>query len=337
MTKPTELSPARWADVEESTSDARLGELFRAVSEPAPLSAATLARVHARLGSRRHSSLLPRRLREAALATVMLLAGSSLAVAGWGVKEWLSASLHRAEPAPGGAAPRSAGSLHPRKHAALPAPRPAAPATSADDTALAPDLALPEPEPNLHGAPHALAKGTEPNVSAAPADSSALASESLALQAALVKLRREHDARGALALLDQSEPLFARGALALEAQVTRVDALLALGRSSEALAILNHLPLAHIGRGGELRLLRAELRAKQDCGLALADFDVLVRQPLSSSLAERALYGRAACEIRVGDDSHARRDFQDYLARFPGGRFADHARNQLAALASSDR
>jgi hypothetical protein len=159
----------------------------------------------------------------------------------------------------------------------------------------------------------------------------------IALQAVLVKLRREHDAKGALALLDQSQPLFARGALAQEALVARVDALLALGRQSEALTILNRLPLAHIGRGGELRLQRAELRAKDDCGLALVDFDVLVKHALAPALAERALYGRAACEVRVGDNGHARRDFQNYLTRFPQGRFADSAQKQLSGAFDKSR
>jgi hypothetical protein len=43
-----------------------------------------------------------------------------------------------------------------------------------------------------------------------------------------------------------------------------------------------------------MRVLRAELRAKDDCARALSDFDVLVTQALSASLPERALYGRAA-------------------------------------------
>ena len=154
----------------------------------------------------------------------------------------------------------------------------------------------------------------------------------MALQSVLVKLRREHDAAGALALLDQSQNLFAHGALSLEAQVARVDALLLLERQNEALAILNHLPLARLSRGGELRLQRAELRARTDCGLALADFDALTRQTLAPALTERAAYGRAVCELRVGDDRHAQSDLRDYLTRFPKGRFSAEAANQLARM-----
>jgi TolA-binding protein len=322
MTKPIVDAPARWTDSPTAMGNGGLGELLRAVEAPTALSAAALAQVHARLRASRSSSSVPRRVREAVLAGVMLMAGSSLAVAGWGVTEWWSGRVQhqpRALVGPG-AAPVGLRSSSKRAAAARPAPAPLESAKSPElsSVGLGSVVAFP------------VAKGSQSR-NAALADSSALASESSALEGALVKLRREHDAQGALALLDQSEPLFARGALALEAQVARVDALLLLGRQGEALAILERLPLAHIGRGGELRLQRAELRAKSDCGLALADFDVLVRQALASPLAERALYGRAVCEARVGD-SQAQRDFLDYISRFPEGRFADQARKALARL-----
>ncbi|MEO6598719.1 MAG: hypothetical protein ABIQ16_02525, partial [Polyangiaceae bacterium] len=160
-------------------------------------------------------------------------------------------------------------------------------------------------------------------------EASTLAAETAALEQVLFKLRREHDAAGALALLDQSAPLFSRSTLGLEAKVARVDALLMLGERRQALAILDQLPLAQVGRGGEMRVLRAELRATDDCAHALSDFDVLVTQALSASLAERAMYGRAACEVQVGDTSHARQDFSQYLKRFPNGRFAAAARREL--------
>jgi hypothetical protein len=322
MTKPNVEAPQRWTDDDSASVEGRLGELFRAVEGPAPLSPAALAQVHARLGSARHSSGMRRRFREAVLASVMLLAGSSLALAGWGVSEWWTGRARRLEPALENRVPTT-GTLQASKRAAPKAAQQASPAAP-DETPQVPEIAVPTTSRAF------VTRNADHGANAAPADSSELAAESLALQAVLVKLRRERDPKGALTLLDQSQPLFARGALAQEAQVARVDALLALGRQSEALAILNHLPLAHIGRGGELRLLRAELRAKEDCGLALADFDVLVRRPLSPALAERALYGRAACEVRVGDSSDAQRDFHEYLTRFPQGRFVISAQKQLS-------
>lgn len=172
--------------------------------------------------------------------------------------------------------------------------------------------------------------GVAPTLASAAANARALAAESAALEAVLLKLRREHDAASALALLDQSDALFARGSLGLEAKVARVDALLALGRKREALALLERLPFAQVGRGSELRLVRAELRAGSDCGSALADFDLLTRLALPPPLAERVVYGRAACELQVGDDAHARTDFAAYLKQFPEGRFAATVRQQLA-------
>ena len=320
-------APGRWVDSPSSSGDGRLGALFSAVEPAEPLSAAALAQVHACLGVKRRSSLLQRRTRELVLASVMLLAGSSLAVAGWGVSEWWSA---RREPSLGGAAP-VASALVASKRLAAPhkslAVVPAPSVSAAFSEVPAPEAPAPESEAAV--APRAPVPNADRRTSNA-ADESALAAESLALQGVLVRLRREHDAQGALALLDQSQALFAHGAFALEAQVARVDALLLLGRRDEALAILNRLPLTHIGRGGELRLQRAELRARTDCGLALVDFDALARQALAPALAERALYGRAACELRVGDDNHAQADLRDYLTRFPKGRFVTQARGQVS-------
>lgn len=325
MTKPTVEAPRRWVDDPNTGDHGRLGALFRAVQPTEPLSAAALARVHARIGRAPRTSAVQRRVREAVLAGVMLVLGSSLAVAGWGVTEWWGARRAAAPSSAPVVGALAVGKLAPqaRGHTAL-APSPT-PALSAD----LPEEPLLEPEqPTVPRA----AGAREADRSASNASASELAAESLALQNALMKLRREHDAAGALALLDQSQPLFARGALAIEAQVARVDALLLLGRQNDALAILNHLPLAHLGRGGELRLQRAELRARTDCGLALADFDALTRQALTPPLAERALYGRAGCELRVGDDSHAQSDLRDYLTRFPHGRFSAEAGQQLARM-----
>lgn len=323
MSKPTIKAPVPWVEAANASDEAPLGELFRSVKPAQPLPVAALAQVREQLRMAPRSSLFQRRLREAVLACVMLLAGSSLALAGWGVSEWWSA--HRASPL-GGVTAASAGA--PSAHAL--APRgPIAHSSTPSLSAAAPESVAPAAQPTAPAARAATSKGADQRVDNA-ADASALAAESLALQNVLTKLRREHDARGALALLDQSQALFEHGALALEAQVARVDALLLLGRPNDALAILNRLPLGHMGRGGELRVQRAELRARTDCGLALADFDALTRQTLPPALAERALYGRAACELRVGDDSHAQSDLHDYLTRFPTGRFAADARQQLA-------
>src|SRR6187431_2184644 len=88
MAKPSAEAPRRWAEEAESTDDAPLAELFRAVDNPQPLSAAALARVHDRLGSKL-ASPATRRMRELVMAVGMVLLGSSLALAGWGASEWV--------------------------------------------------------------------------------------------------------------------------------------------------------------------------------------------------------------------------------------------------------
>jgi len=281
--------------------------------------------VREQLRSDRSPSRSARRARELILAFSMLLLGSSLALAGWGASVWLGGrSQSIAQPA-SVTAPRKAGNTAsaPRQKSA---PAPLAPSSE-------PEAATPEPTALKEKA----LSNVERPVLPSPASSSALAAEAQALERALVKLRREHDAQGALAILDESHALFEKGALAQEAQVARVDALLALGRRAEALALLERLPLAHIGRGGELQLVRAELRAANDCGLALGDFDALVTRALAAPLLERALYGRAACELQVSDRSQAEQDLNRYLTRFPQGRFVAEVQKQLAKLHDQPR
>lgn len=328
MAKASAEPPRRWTEESEAGDDARLTQLFRAVADPQPLPSAVLARVHGRLRSKQRTSQLSRRMRELVMAGGMLLLGSSLALAGWGVSEWLVGRSQRAsQPASETAAGKAAHALNDRRRPkakeqalAPPDPEEAAPVASSESDAPAP----------LNAAKAKAADSVERQARVvAPVDSSSLAAEALALERALLKLRREHDAQGALTVLDESRQLFSKGALALEAQVARVDALLMLGHRAEALAILEQLPLAQLGRGGELELVRAELRAAGDCGRALKDFDALVTRALAAPLMERALYGRAACELSVGDRAHAEQDLRQYLARFPQGRFAERVRSQL--------
>ena len=195
---------------------------------------------------------------------------------------------------------------------------PLVPQPSLPRALLLPAQEVPQAEPV---APE-VAAGTAPPAPAEVAPSSRLGLEAASLEAALSALRAGGKERAAGALPG--------GTLELEARVARVDALLVLGRRQEARRELSALPIESVGRNRELRLIRAELRADDDCRAALEDFQVLVSQPLPAAWQERALFGRGACLLRSGDRAGAQRDFARYLELFPNGRFSAQIRAQGA-------
>jgi TolA-binding protein len=211
----------------------------------------------------------------------------------------------------------------------LAAPEPVAqpePAVPAAPAALAPrrEIRRPSPRPPVQPA----APPAE-----APASASTLAEESQLLESALRKLRQQHDGAGALATLDEYRARFPRGELGREAERTRVEALLATGRTRPALEALDAMALGSSARDVELLVARGELRAHAArCADAEADFGVALARAPAGALAERALYGRASCRSRRGDRAGARADLGDYLARFPNGRFASDAKRGLANM-----
>ncbi len=142
------------------------------------------------------------------------------------------------------------------------------------------------------------------------------------LRQALSALRRDHDARRALALLDDYDRRFGQGALAAEAASSRAQALLQLGDNARALEILDRLPLQREGHTGELRLIRGELRSLSGrCRDALLDFDAVLSASRGSAPDEvaRGLFGRASCRARTGDLAGAEQDRRRYLKEFPQG------------------
>lgn len=327
-----ESEPARLS--EGASGDPVLDELgrwFGAVPPARGLEQAALARVGRRLAQARSKGRARWRRSPVTFALIGLTSGAAAM--------WAHHSLTTPPVAP--AAP-----------SALAAPAARAPGTSRATRALHPSPELPaSPESASSAEPAsrptestASARGASPDVAldrvardgasstrAAPVASSDLARESAALERALTALRREHDPAGALALLDRYAADFPAGVLRLEAEVARVDAELALGRSAQALAILERLPLERVGRGLELRLVRAELLAPRDCRRASLDFERVLASNPPPALDERALFGRASCRLRSGDVAGGQADLGTYLARYPDGRFAKQARERLGS------
>ena len=151
--------------------------------------------------------------------------------------------------------------------------------------------------------------------------------ESRLLATALRQLRHERDARAALATLNRYDEQFPTGVLAGEARTARIEVLLALGNKAEALVLLDAAPVKSdlaVARG-ELRLERGRIEE------AARDFESALIGT-NDDVEQRALFGRAACRIRLGDEAGAKRDLEEYLRRFPNGRSAVAARKVLERI-----
>jgi hypothetical protein len=135
-----------------------------------------------------------------------------------------------------------------------------------------------------------------------------------------------HDPRAALSTIGQYDRLFAHGALESEAASIRVEAVIQLDDRRTALVLLDGMRAFPDPLGMDLLLVRAELRASHERWRdALLDFtQVLDSQgpSMANRASERALYGRAVCLGRLGQDARARVDLVAYQRRFPTGRFA---------------
>jgi hypothetical protein len=323
------------------SDERRAAELLRVLQTPPPrLSSSARARIVARLdeGAARVGPARRRALWPAALAAAVVLFAGGAVGAAWGIEparrflgRFLSTPVVTAAPASA-----------PARHAAL-APQASAPddVSPALEARIEPPVIelteltsiVVEPRRDTRSRPqrHARAdvQGTGP--AEAPPSEAPVVVESRLLAEALTDLRQRRDPQGALRALDEYERRFPSGALAPEASAARIDALLALGRRSQALQRLETLSLERLPRGTELRVLRGELRAgRGELGGAVDDFGaVLALTGAPTGVVERALYGRGSCRARLGDVAGARADLQDTLRRFPNGPFAEPARRAL--------
>jgi tetratricopeptide (TPR) repeat protein len=147
-------------------------------------------------------------------------------------------------------------------------------------------------------------------------------------------LRTDHKPEVALALLDRHAAALDQSPLVHEAMLLRVEALLALKRSDEALSLLDRKSLSNVAASRTLLLARAELRAAAGrCADSLADFDLVLSR--AQQRDEQALYGRAVCRTRIGDKPGAHADFERYQRHFPKGPHILDVEKQLAAVAKS--
>ena len=318
----------RWiARADERSPEAQAGALLRQALQREPIEAGRLAAIRSRL---RRTVQRPRRhwALRLAIAVGLVLSGGALTAAG---QRYFRVFVpEKAAPfAPAPSQPHAARVRIARAPVSLPVPPPEIPAP-----ADVPRLPEPAPVERRASAPRP-ADVAPTGVTPAPfapveAPPSALAQESKLLTEALRRLRQDDDPAGALALLDEHDRRFAAGTLAPEAALARIEALLRLRRTGDALALLDRAAPAPAGTGRDLLIARAELRAAAGrCAAASTDFDRLLRadRPLDA-ITERALWGRASCRA-PGDGAGARRDLHDYLTIFPRGRFAAEARAAL--------
>ena len=161
--------------------------------------------------------------------------------------------------------------------------------------------------------------------------------EAALLGSALRQLRREHNPRGALSVLKSYQEEFPAGILRPEAVLVEAESLVALGKHQELVNLLTPEAVSEAPRSTELSLLRAEALSHLDrCREAIPVFSSLLATTLedepvqTSSLAERALFGRALCRIRVGQVAAARHDLELEASQFPDE--AAKARQTLESL-----
>jgi hypothetical protein len=161
------------------------------------------------------------------------------------------------------------------------------------------------------------------------------AEEARLLEGAFRSLRSEARPAAALAALDDYDRRFPSGLLGHEARLARVEALLSLGERGQALALLDRLAATGDALPRSARVARGELRAEAGrCLEAGRDFDVVLAASSDDDAGGRALYGRASCALRAGDEATAAAALSRYVDEHPAAPNATAAREALAGLAA---
>lgn len=356
--------PARWSDssAEGETAEHAIGATLRRVREATEPSDTALARAARRVNAAASPRTRGQLLWRLAIAAVLIMATGS--AVGAALNRWRRANVEAPSPAtPSAGQPVGLKKPHRHRHWPVPLaaeapqgaeveapaeapvpelpsePQAAAPVLAAPAAAVAAPAAAVMPPPSAH--PRAIAEVPPPAPAQAShvrapergANAEAQASVGAELIASAFRdLRSRGDASAALRSLDDYDRRFPKGVLRSESRVARVEALLTLDRRKEALRLLE------TAEGGsaltrDVRVTRGELLVESDrCAGALRDFDSVLAARDSDAAGGRALYGRAGCRIRSGDNQGARRDLVRYLAVHADGPSAAAARRALAAL-----
>jgi len=339
----------RWKDATPSDrdTDSQIGALLRTAGRPPTFSDARLSRIERALVSPLRRGRPGLMVRWAVAAGILLFAGGVFAGVA-GPRKVLRLMVtwfgDLDEPAKVASSPvvlsRPKRSIAVRVPIALreqpaPAPDPVAVAAVAPAKSYAPPAVRPRRRPPVSSPRIAMVPlldatlpVTQPAVGGSTAGSG-LVEEAALLQRAMIRLNKDGDARGALALLDEYGQRFPLGSLSSEAAMARVDAFLVLGRVDEAIALGRNAPDLPLERRRELYVLEAERLAARDCAKAAERFDALLGGSLSASLRERALFGRAMCKRQMGRDAAARADLWQYMDEFPKGRFVMQVQKAL--------
>ncbi len=279
--------------------------------------------------SQRRRATLPRRVLRLVLVVGGVFCMGGFVGAYWGRRQ---STIVAPPPAPA-ASPKS-----PRWPSPLPtSATPPAPAETVPDQTKVERVPRPRPRARV-----AMVSRPTPIAEPAPptAPPSPIAAEQALVGRAMQALRDDHEPQTALALLGEHARQFPTGAFRSEANLLRIEALLALGRKDEALAMLDRAPIMAAPNRDEQLVLRGELRSTNGRWVeAKEDFDHVLRRhgealaapAKAREVQERALWGRAAARSRLGDEAGARADLELYLDLFPEGRFARRASKLLDA------
>jgi len=351
MTSRPVADPTRWREIPpaDDGTEAEIGAAVRAAAAAPPWDDLRIAQIRQHVlrasaaTARGEGAPVERTLRRrptwAIAAACLLLGAAATAMAGYAFNRFQRTAAPAAHV---GATESAAKRRHamgrvaaaPEAELAPPVDEMPAPSVVAPPVAVAPPAAavappaarqrvMPPPAP----APRALPP------TAPPAEAPPPAGEAEELAGALRLLRGDGDARAALARLDDYQRRHPTGALAREAALARVEALLALGRDTAALEILDGLALDGAEVDRRVTLARAELRAAAGrCAEAAADFARARGSDGADDIAARALYGEGVCHLRTGDRAAARAAFETYRRRFPNGPRRDDVERALANL-----